>query len=68
MSTLFLYAAIAAFIGGSMYLGEVHHNRVSLATRWKDLDRYQWVAVILAIGGIVLALGALIAGAILKGA
>jgi hypothetical protein len=61
------FGAIGAYMGGAAYFFEVTGNRVSMSTKWSDLDTYQLIAAFLAIGGILLFITSLILGALTKG-
>ena len=53
-------------VGFWAYSLEMIRGKVTFATRWKDLERHQLEFFILAVGGLFVFLGALVAGAILK--
>jgi hypothetical protein len=59
--------AFATLVGAVAYFAEFNRGRVSMRTRWSDLDLYQWIAVSFALGGAVLLIASLILGATTKG-
>jgi hypothetical protein len=54
-------------LGGILYLFEYAMGRVTMKTLWKDLDGHQLQSTVLVIIGVVMFIGSLIAGAVLKG-
>lgn len=62
-----IISGCASAVGFWAYTLEMIRGKVSFSTRWKDLSGWQLETFVLAVGGLLIFLGALIVGAILKG-